>query len=277
VTVDVVLEQEQFLPHEGIIASVRITNFSGQTLHLGQNEEWLRIAVEGADGFVVERLGPVPVKTAFDVESGRVGTRRVNITPYFNLSKLGRYLVQATIELPELSQTVSSKHTKFDIIAGTKLWEQVVGIPKPPGQEGAPAVVRKFALQQANYLKEMRLYARLSDADEGSVYSVFPLGPMVSFSRPEVQVDRMSQMHVLYQTGARACLYAVVSPMGEILVRQTHEITTTRPGLKVNSEGGIYVSGGVRRVTRGDLPVAPPIPPKDTPGTVAPARKPELR
>lgn len=277
VTVDVVLEQEQFLPHEGIIAAVRITNFSGQTLRLGQNDDWLRISVEGGDGFVVERLGQIPVKTAFDVESGKVGTRRVNIAPFFNLSKLGRYLLQATVELPELSQTVTSKPIKFDIITGTKLWEQIVGIPKAPGQENSGATLRKFVLQQANYLKEMRLYVRLSDADDGTVYSVFPLGPMVSFSRPEVQVDGRSRMHVLYQTGARSFLYAVVGPDAELEVRQTYEITTTRPGLRTNSEGAIFVAGGVRRVTMGDLPIRPAMTPRDSTNSVAPARKLEIK
>lgn len=183
VSVEVVLEQEQFLPNEAIVAAVRVTNFSGQTLRLGQDDGWLRFSIEGGDGFVVQQLSEPPVKGMFDVESGKVGTRRINITPHFNLARLGRYLAQATVQLPELSQAISSKPARFDVIAGTKLWEQAVGVPKPAGQEGASTLVRKFALQQANYLKEMRLYVRLTDADEGIVYKVFSLGPIVSFGR----------------------------------------------------------------------------------------------
>ena len=41
VTVDVVLDQEQFLPTETMPVAVRITNRSGQPLHLGADADWL--------------------------------------------------------------------------------------------------------------------------------------------------------------------------------------------------------------------------------------------
>ena len=53
VTVDVVLDQEQFLPSETMPVAVRITNRSGQPLHLGADANWLTFSVESTGGTVV--------------------------------------------------------------------------------------------------------------------------------------------------------------------------------------------------------------------------------
>jgi hypothetical protein len=82
------------------------------------------------------------------------------------------------------------------------------------------------------------------------------LGSLVSFSRPEAQIDKESNLHVLFQTGARSFNYSMVSPDGILRVRQTHDYTGTRPALKIN-DGRIRVSGGMRRSTSTDLP--PPL------------------
>jgi hypothetical protein len=109
-------------------------------------------------------------------------------------------------------------------------------------------------LQQAHYLKQLLLYVRLTDETESRVFRVFPVGPMVSFSRPEVQMDKESNLHLLFQSGARAFIYAVINPNGHITIRQTHGYAGTRPVLKGRDDGQIFVSGGTRRMTADDLP-----------------------
>ena len=42
-----------------------------------------------------------------------------------------------------------------------------------------PPVVRRFALQQATFLKQARLYARVTDANESTVLRVVPLGALI--------------------------------------------------------------------------------------------------
>jgi hypothetical protein len=60
VSVEIVLEQEQFLIGEAIPAAVRITNRSGQTLRLGDEANWLSFTLEtrGRPGGGQERGGP---------------------------------------------------------------------------------------------------------------------------------------------------------------------------------------------------------------------------
>lgn len=254
VSVEVVMDQAQFLRDEPLPVKVRVTNRSGRALQLGQDNEWLAFTVESLDGALVARLSDPPVSGAFALESAEVATRLVNLEPCFELSQPGRYTVAASVRIKEWNEEVTGKPKPFEIVRGVRLWEQPFGVP---AREGAPEI-RKYILQQASYRKELKLYVRLTDANEHNVFRVFPLGPLVSFSQPEAQVDKASQLHVLCQTGARAFLFHVINPDGEVVLRQTYDYSTTRPMLRATEDGRIFVAGGIRRVTAGDIPAAPP-------------------
>ena len=250
VSVEIIFDQEQFLRDESLPTKVRIINRSGQTLHLGKQPDWLTFSVETRDGAVVSKLNDVPVQEEFSLESSMVAVRQVDLMPCFDLSEPGRYKVSAIVKIKQWNEEVSSKPKPFEIVRGTKIWEQEFGVP----DSGGPPEVRKYALQQANYLKRLLLYVRLTDETENHVFKVFPVGPLVSFSHPEVQLDKQSNLHLLFQTGARAFIYAVINPNGQILMRQTHDYARTRPVLKTQEDGQIFVSGGTRRITADDLP-----------------------
>src|SRR6266851_444329 len=91
VSVEVVLEQDQFLRDESLPVKVRITNRSGQTLNLGKEADWLRFTLESRDGGAVSRLGDAPVMGEFSLESSLAASKPVDLMPYFDLSKPGRW------------------------------------------------------------------------------------------------------------------------------------------------------------------------------------------
>lgn len=267
VSVEVILDQEHFLSGENLTAAVRITNRSGQTLHLGGEEDWLTFALESRDGTgIVAKNSEPSVLGTFTLETTKVATRRVELLPHFDLARAGRYTIVASVRIKEWDQTLTTKPKSFDIINGAKLWSQDFGVPAEGAPNRAPEV-RKYTLEQANYLRtQLRLYFRLTDADGGKVMKVFSLGPMVSFGIPEHQIDQASNLHVLYQNGARAFSYTVINPDGEIIARQTHDYTSTRPKLQLSENGRLAVVGGVRRPTADDVPgptpIEEPVPPK---------------
>src|SRR6187455_1973107 len=177
VTVEVTLEQEQFLGGEALPAAVRITNRSGQTLRLGTEPDWLTFLVESRDGFIVVKTGEVPVLGEFTLESSKVATRRVDLAPYFAISHPGRYNVTATVRIKAWDATLNTKPKSFDIIQGAKLWSQEFGVPAAANVTNQSPEVRKYTLQQANYLRtQLRLYLRLTDAAETKVIKVFSMG-----------------------------------------------------------------------------------------------------
>jgi hypothetical protein len=253
VAVELVLEQNQFLRDQSLPVKVRIVNRSGQTLKLGETLDWLDFQVENRDGKPVIQREPPAIQDAFELESASAATRRVDLMPSFVLQP-GRYKVTVMLRLKEWGQEIASKPQNFDIIPGFKVWEQEVGVPV----KDAPPEVRRYSLQQATYLKRLLLYARLTDKDDIRVFRVQPLGPLVSFSKPEAQIDKASNLHVLFQSGARSFYYVVVSPSGDVLQRETHDYAgKSRPVLRAGENGTFYVAGGARRRSADDLPATP--------------------
>jgi hypothetical protein len=253
VTVDVVTEQDEFLPGEDIPAVAHIVNHSGETLKLGNDNEWLKFSVSGRDGYVVLKSGDVPVNQPFTLESSERATVHVNLAPYFHMPRAGHYLITATVTIPGWTRQVNSSPKGFDVIQGARLWQEQFGVPLRADTTNAMPEVRTYALQEANYLRSrLMLYAQVSDR-AGKLNKVVPIGPMVSFGQPEPKVDKSSNLNVLYQNGPHTFNYTVVNPDGNIILRQTYDFTT-RPELTANADGELSIVGGTRRVTRNDIP-----------------------
>jgi hypothetical protein len=155
------------------------------------------------------------------------------------------------------------------VISGTRFWEQEFGVPHT-GTNNAEPEVRKYILTQATLSRRKKLYVRVTDASESKTFSVFALGPMISFSNPQMRVDQGSKLHVFYQDGAHSFSYNVVSPDGEQLVRQTYFNEVSPPRMKVAENGEVVITGGVRHYAANDLPfskksfstndIPPPVP-----------------
>jgi len=164
------------------------------------------------------------------------------------------------------SLTVNSPPIHFDVIHGGELWSQNFGVLVA---KDTPPEARKYTLIKANYLREqLRLYVQVGNADGSQVFRVAPLGPLVSFSLPEEEVDRVSQLHVLWQTGAQSFSYVVVGADGGVVSRDVYDNFNSRPRLSVNTGGEVVVLGGVRRLRPGELP--PAAPPIETPAASPP-------
>jgi hypothetical protein len=263
VTVDVTFDQSQFLPGETIVAAVRINNLSGQDIELGEDNQWLTFYMQADGGYIVPLSSLPPVTGRFTLHSAQVATRRVNITPYFNLTHPGRYRLTATVTIPQWSnQQVTSRVTTFMIMTGVHLAnapEIEFGVPARAGETNHAPEIRKYSLEKATYAHDLRLYLRLSDIS-GKALRVFPIDRMVSFSSPEAQIDGDSNLHVLHQTGARSFNYCIIDTDGDITLRQTYDYTATRPTLSKNNEGKIFVAGGIRRLSPRDFQQTASIP-----------------
>ena len=145
-------------------------------------------------------------------------------------------------------------------------------MPLPAGVTNQQPVIRKFILEEANYLrKQLRMYVLVTDQPRSQVFKVSAIGPMVSFSQPEAQLDRASNLHVIYQSGAQSFIYSVVDPEGNITLQEVYDYLGTRPRLVVNDAGDIVEQGGVRRVKPGEMPLVKA--PDELPPAPAPAKK----
>lgn len=263
VSVEISVSQEEYLLGEDLLATVRISNESGQTLVLGQDDEWLDFFIDAKDRTMVLRQGKVPVKGPFTIGSSQVAKKRVNLQPYFRLSNQGNYRVVATVKIPGWQARVMSQPATFSIVKGRTIWEEEFGVPLPPSVANRLPEVRKYALLQATYLKNLRLYLRITDQSGNGLIKLLNLGPFMSFGDPEVQLDKFSNLHILHQVWARTFHYNVVNPDGQLIAHETHDMSQTRPRLLKTDKGHIVVVGGARKLSDDDVP--PPMPPPEPP------------
>ncbi len=269
VTVELSVDQDQYLPGEDIRVAVKITNLSGQELELGTNNSWLSFTVEAFNKRIVEKTGNPEVAGKFKLQSSTSGTKRVNITPHFSLQMPGRYQVSALIRVPQWNIEVSSRPATFDVVRGSKIREIEFGVPTSEGETVSAPEVRKYILQQAEYRKEMKLYLRLTDGYEGKTFKLYPVARMLSFSRPEMHLDRYSNVHVLNRSGQNSFAYCTMNPYGQILNLQRYDyVGNSGPRLALDDQGKVSVTGGARVVTANDLP------PSEQPAAVSNAQHP---
>jgi hypothetical protein len=253
VSAEIVFDQNQFLRDEALPVKVRITNLSGQTLRLGKEADWLTFALRSSDSAAVLREGEVPVAGEFTVDSAFAATKRVDLEPYFNLSKPGRYELTATVKIAQWGTQITTKPKEFYVVTGAKLWDRVFGVPTT---NGVPEI-RKYTLQQTTTGKRPQIYLRVTDEPEATVFKVLALGPVVSFAKPERQLDKYSNLHVLFQDGAQTFNYSAVSPQGELRIHQRHTYAgTSRPHLIEDDEGLVRVAGGQRLPSQDEAPPA---------------------
>jgi hypothetical protein len=256
VAVEVTMEQREFLPSESIPAAVRITNRSGQPLRLGEDANWLTFNVESTDGFIVVKNAEVPVVQGFDLGSSQMATKHVELQPYFGLARPGRYRVTATVRIKDWSEAMTSPAFEFYVISGAKIWAQDFGVPMPPGETNRTPEVRRYTLEKANYLRtQLRMYVQVSDPAEARVFKVVSIGQAVAFGDPDTQLDRHSDLHVLFQSGASIFTYAVINPDGDLLKQEIYDYVKTRPRLGMSDDGTVTVVGGVRRLTEQEMPM----------------------
>ena len=266
-TVEVLPEAGQFLSGEEMLVAVKVTNRSGQKLKFGTDNSWLSFTVEEPSGTIVSALGEAQVQGDFVLESSQRATKYVDIGSCFAVDKPGRYLITATVSVKEWGKDFRSVPKGVDVIDGTRIWEREIGVPSK--DTNAEPVLRKYVLQQANFVKgRLRLYLRITDGTGLSTLRLVPIGNLVSFSRPDPQVDSESNLHLIYQAGPQMFVYHKFTPDGTLVLRHTYEIEKTRPRLKLTADGIITVIGGVRR----ELPTDYPPPEEDK---KAPEKKPE--
>lgn len=252
---EILLDETVILPGEALPVGVRITNLSGQPVTFGTVPDWVSFFIERAGGSVVGQTGPLDVTGEFTLQSATAGTKQWNLAPAFDFTEPGNYSLSAEVRVPALGHTLVTAPKTFSVSGGMTLVETTFGRPVTDG--GAPEV-RKYALVQAARKKDLRLFVRVSDDTGGHIFSVTPIERLVSVSRPEHQLDRESNLHLLLQSGARDFSYVTVDPDGKIVGRGLYrQVPGSRPRLAAGTNGMVRVAGGARVPLPTDLPPAP--------------------
>jgi hypothetical protein len=250
--VDVKLEfdQNKFLTGETSEVILRVANFTGAPLRLGERSDWLRFSVENVSGVGVARIADLEDTGAFTLKPGARATLRFDLTPLFKIDQVGRYNVSATVYTGSGEDHVITAPAEFEVMTGVVLWEREFGVL------GGGAERRRYAIVQANYLKRARIFAVITNPEASVTYKVVPLGTVVSFNPPSMAMDAQNRLHVLHQYGADDFLHHRIHSDGTLAVRHTYMSRVGRPMLGVDGTGDVAVVRATRRPSTQDISLA---------------------
>ena len=256
VLVDLSIKRTLYLAYEPLLATVRITNLSGNRLLLSdvEGKKWFGFQIETLDGRPIPPTDPDYEIPPIQIESGESITRTVNLTQLYPLSDFGSYRVRASVFATELNNYFSSPPLTIEITEGRLLWEQTVGVP---GHEGGANGTRTISLLSYRLPARTDLYLRITDKEAGIVYCTHNLGDYISYGKPDILLDSENTVHVLQNTSPREFVYSKVGLDGKILERASLQAPRDRPQLKRAADGSVTVLGGIAYDPRATPPPLP--------------------
>lgn len=243
ITVDLSIKRTIYIAYEPLLATVRITNLTGNRLLLAdvEGKRWFGFQIQTLDGRPIPPIDPNYEIDPIQVGPGESITRTVNLTQLYPISDFGSYRVRASVHAPELSGYFSSPPLTVEITEGRLLWQQTVGVPGPAGTENG---TRTISLLSHRLSERTDLYLRIEDKTSGIIYCTHRLGDFISYGKPEIQLDAGNTIHVLQNNIPREFIYSKVGLDGKILDRVTLSAPKDRPRLVRTQEGTVSVVGG---------------------------------
>lgn len=239
----------QYVAHEPVIATLRITNLAGRDIDLQdqKGQRWFGFEVTANDGRFLAPDSQTP-EPPLKIDAGETVTRKINLTPLFPMHDLGPYHVRANVFFADLNRFFYSQTKVFQVGDARPIWQRSVGVPDGvPGAGG----VRTYSLLSNRFPDHTKLYVRVEDKSTGAVYSTYSLGRVIAFDEPQAQLDRANQLHVLHCAAPRTWAYSQIGLNGQLLGKSTFLETKTRPRLRQSADGAVAVRGGML-----DAPVA---------------------
>ena len=264
IQVELSFKRLQYIAHEPVLATVRITNNSGRDIDLRNDSgrHWFGFEIHAGED---RSLAPLQhdAEPSLQIEAGKTVTRRINLTPLFPVHDPGNYHVRANVYFPDLNKYFYSAAKVFQVGDGRTLWQKTVGVPA--GMPGA-GEMRTYSLLTNRFVDHTSLYVRVANRETGVVYSTYSLGRIIASDDPHAEVDRANQLHVLHCAAPRNWAYSHVGWNGELFAHSTFVETKTRPRLRHRADGNVAVTGGaldvpIAETKRGPAPKLPDRPP----------------
>lgn len=243
VQVDISMKRNLFIAYEPILATVTITNLSGNALTLvdNGNQKWFGLQLETLDGRPIAPVNGEYTNAPVELGPQQKIARTVNLTPLFPVSEFGGYRLKATVYCQSNNRYFTSPALNFEVTDGHVLWQKAVGVPD--GSPGAGST-RTITLLSHRLSQSNQLYIRIEDRQAGTVYCTHQLGKFLSFGSPNILLDTQNRIHILQNAAPKAFIYSKIGLNGEVMERKSYNEFSSRPELRRGSDGSVLVVGG---------------------------------
>ena len=243
VQVDISMKRNLYISYEPILATVTITNLSGNELTLADSgrNKWFGLQLETLDGRPIPPVNGDYANAPVELGPQQKISRTVNLTPLFPVSEFGGYRLKTNVYSQANNRFFSSPSLNFEVTDGQVLWQKVVGVPD--GSPGAGST-RTITLLSHRLSQGAQLYIRIEDKRAGIIYCTHQLGRFLTFGNPNVLLDTQNRVHILQNTAPKSYIYSKIGLNGEVMERKSYNEFSSRPELRRGSDGSALVVGG---------------------------------
>lgn len=199
----------RFLRYEPIEMTLTIRNNSGNTLIFSDSDITsgrIFFAVNGQNGKVARSFDPTANPAAgLILAAGDTRELSISINMLHDMQREDTYSITAYLNHDRLSRTHLSNTVDVEVVEGLRIAEKNVGLPSMDDTNVIKSIQLLLLLFDA---RQEKLYC-LRAQDEENVYAVFRLGPYISGSKPQIEIDGSSSIHILIQVRPRLYSYLI--------------------------------------------------------------------
>jgi hypothetical protein len=237
------INKEMYLTHEGVEATVTVTNRSGADVVMGGPNEtaWLSFDITDPQS---RSLPPMSFRAEEKIvfKAGATLSRKVQLGENFSFSDPGPYRIVANIYHPLSQQYYASKRVTANFMDVNPFLKKVFGVPT--GLPGA-GQIRRYDLCLLRNLDRTSLYVKIVDDRTNLAMNTICLGNCIMVADPQVGLDTENRLHLLFMAAPHVYAHVGVDTQGQIFKRlYFKEEGTNRPALAVQPDRTIGVSGG---------------------------------
>jgi hypothetical protein len=236
-------ERTDYLLYERLDLIVTLVNTSESDLILDNTEghPWLSFLVSKENRLPVRQEREANFKPV-SLKVGETKTLRVNLTPIFSFREEGNYQAAVVIDLPGEGQILSDS-VPFTVVKGRTVWTE----SRPYNGSTRVYSLIRFSPES----DRTKLYLRVEDPEENTVYTNLALGEVVAYIDPDVFFDPQGNLHVMQPISVGTYLYSRTDPDGKVLHQGIFK-STYSPGLQGSipprltklEDGSVTVAGG---------------------------------
>lgn len=237
------INKEMYLTHEGVEATVTVTNRSGADVVMGGPNEtaWLSFDVTDPQN---RSLPPMSFRSEEKIvfKAGATLSRKVQLGENFSFADPGPYRIVANVYHPLSQQYYASNRVTANYMDVNPFLKKVFGVP--PGQPGA-GQIRRYDLCLLRNLDRTSLYVRITDDRTNMSMSTICLGNCIMVADPQVGLDTENRLHILFMAAPHVYAHVGLDTQGQVFKRlYFKEEGANRPALAVQQDRTIGVNGG---------------------------------
>lgn len=238
------INKEMYLVHEGVEATVSVTNRSGADVVMGGPNEtaWLNFDITDPQG---HSLTPMRFRTEEKIifKAGATISKKVQLGENFSFGDPGPYRIAANVYHPLSQQYYTSNRVTANYMDVHPFLEKKYGVP--PGLPGA-GQIRRYSMCLMRNLDRTALYVRLVEDRTDLNIGTLCLGNCIMVADPQVGLDKENRLHLLFMAAPHTYAHVGIDTQGQIFKRlYFREEGTNRPALAVQQDQTIGVSGGL--------------------------------